>query len=162
MSTAKAAVVNANEISWDSLFPGDGLEDSCHRRRNQLETCIKKQKKSEQKTLFHFSVVNLETNVTLWEIFRKILVRTSTAHRWRSSKKKPCPQHEKEQMQPPRTTFSDLSDKISVPRGHDLFFHFSNMHQTHARARNGSKTRLRHFLTEMPYPSKTFKTQQGT
>ena len=87
MSTAKAAVVNANEISWDSLFPGDGLEDSCHRRRNQLETCIKKQKKSEQKTLFHFSVVNLETNVTLWEIFRKILVRTSTAHRWRSSKK---------------------------------------------------------------------------
>ena len=77
--------------------------------------------------------------------FRKIIVRTSTAHRWRRSKKKPCPQYEKQQIQRPVTTFSNLCDKIAVPRRHDLFFHFFNMHQTHARARKCSKTRLRHF-----------------
>ena len=34
-----------------------------------------------------FTAVELEKNVTLYEIFRKALVRTSTAHRRRSSKK---------------------------------------------------------------------------
>ena len=72
------------------------------------------------------------------------------------------PQYEKEQIQPPGTTFSNLSDKIAVPRGHNLLFHFSNMHQKNVRARKGSKTRVRHFLRETPYPSKTFKTQKGT
>ena len=44
-----------------------------------------------------------------------------------------------------------------------IFSHFFySMHQTNTRARKGSKTRLRHFLREMPYPSKTFKTQKGT
>ena len=49
-----------------------------------------------------------------------------------------------------------------MPRGHNIFFHLSNMHQTHARARKGSTTRLRHFLREMPSPSTTSRTQKGT
>ena len=34
--------------------------------------------------------------------------------------------YEKEQIQP-GTTFSKISDKIAVPRGHNLFFHVSNI-----------------------------------
>ena len=48
-----------------------------------------KQKKCGQKTtVLHVSVVELEENVTSREIFRHVLVRTNTAHRRRSSKKK--------------------------------------------------------------------------
>ena len=31
------------------VFLGDGLEDSCHRRRNQLETCLKNQRHVDKK-----------------------------------------------------------------------------------------------------------------
>ena len=120
-----------------------------------------KQKKCGQKTtVLHVSVVELEENVTSREIFRHVLVRTNTAHRRRSSKKKKSTPYEKKQIQPPGTTFSNLSDEIAGPEGHILFFHFANMHQTHSRARKGSKTRSRHLLRETPRESKTFETHK--
>ena len=47
-----------------------------------------KNKEMWTKHIVCFTAVELEKNVTSYEIFRKIVVRTSTAHRWRSSKKK--------------------------------------------------------------------------
>ena len=121
-----------------------------------------KTKKCGQKALvFHFSVIELEKNVTSWEIFRKILVRVrvllidggavkkNLAHSRRKNKSNHLEPH----FQTSATKSRCLEDTI--------FFHFSNMHQTHARARKGSKTSLTHFLREMPYPSKTFRTPKG-
>ena len=70
------------------VFQGGGLFDSSHRRRNQLETCLKKQRNVGTKTLCVYCCRATKKNVTSYEIFRKMLVRTATAHRWRSSKKK--------------------------------------------------------------------------
>ena len=47
-------------IQAGKVLPGDGLENSCHRRRDQLQKCLKKQKQMRTKnTAFHFSVVAL-------------------------------------------------------------------------------------------------------
>ena len=46
-----------------------------------------KTKKCGQKGTVCFSAVELQKNVKSYEIVRKMLLRTTTAHRWRSSKK---------------------------------------------------------------------------
>ena len=47
------------------VFQGGGLLDSCRRRRNRLETCLKKTNKCGQKnTAVCFTAVELEKNVT--------------------------------------------------------------------------------------------------
>ena len=82
-------------IQTGKVFQGGGLMDLSHRRRNRLETCLKK-KEMWTKNSLCWSAVEQEKNVTSYEIFRKIrvLVRTGTAHRWRSSKKNTWPQYE--------------------------------------------------------------------
>ena len=57
-----------------------------------------------------------------------MLVRSTTAHRWRSSEKITWPQHEKEQIQRPGTTFSNFSDKVEVPRGHEKCRRFATLY----------------------------------
>ena len=42
--------------------------------------------------------------------------------------RKKLAQYQKKQIQPPGTTFSNFSDKIAVPREHNLFFHVSNIY----------------------------------
>ena len=147
MSTAKVAVVNINGISYDSpwarVFPGDGLKDSCHRRRNRLETCLKNRRNVDKNTVFYLiQCCRARKKHYFVRFFSK---NTCTyLYCWSMEKvKTTCPQNEKEQIRPPGTKFSNFSDQIAV---HNLSFHFSTMHQTNARARKGSKTRLRHFF----------------
>ena len=54
-----------------------------------------------------------------------MLTSKSTAHRWKSSKKNAWPQYEKKQIQQPGTTFSNLSDTVVVPRGHENSYRFA-------------------------------------
>ena len=92
-------------IQTRKVLQGGGLMDLCRRRRNRLEACLTKQRNVWTKsTAVCFTVeprVELPKNVTWYivrdfsknarfEIFRKMLVRTTTAHRWRSSKKNTC------------------------------------------------------------------------
>ena len=53
--------------------------------------------------------------------------RTATAHHCRSSKKILWPQYDKEQIQRPETTFSNFSDKVAVPRGHENCCRFATL-----------------------------------
>ena len=54
-----------SRIQTRKVFQGGGLFDSCRRRRNRLETCVKKTNKCGQKnTAVCFTAVELEKNVT--------------------------------------------------------------------------------------------------
>ena len=82
-------------IQTGKVFPGDGLNDSCHRRHNRLETCLQKQRNVDINTVLFYQVFNSVVELLLWKktlhrerFFEKALARTSTAHRWKSSKKK--------------------------------------------------------------------------
>ena len=95
--TAKVAVVNLMKspkiyrvlVYTKKVFQGGGLFDLCRRRRNRLETCLKNQRNVDKKALFYCCRATKKRYI-VYEIFRKMLVRTTTAHRWRSSKKNTC------------------------------------------------------------------------
>ena len=69
------------------VFPGGGLRELRHRRRDRLETYLvpKKTMKCGQKMSCRVRRKGFTRYIVRYSY--EILVRTNTAHRWRSSKK---------------------------------------------------------------------------
>ena len=117
-------------IQRRKVFQGGGLMHSCRRRRNRLETCLKKKRRNvDQKHRVFYCCRARKKTLHRTRFFEKYSYVPSTAHRWRSSKKNTSPQYEKEQIQRPGTTFSNFSDKVAVPtrRGYENCCRFATL-----------------------------------
>ena len=74
-----------------------------------------------------FTYVELEKNVTSYEIFEKFSYVRVLLIDGGAVKKNTWPQYEKNHIQQPGTTFSNFSDKVAVPRGHENSCRFATL-----------------------------------
>ena len=106
------------------VFPGGGLRDSCHRRRNRPRRASKTKNCGQKKLCF---CVDVEKTLHRARFFEKYSYVPVLLIDGGAVKKNTWPQYEKNQTQPPGTTFSNFSDKVTVPRGHQNCCRFDTM-----------------------------------
>ena len=133
--TAKVAVVNLNEIAYDPpcsrVYRQGRYSKAVDLIIYVADPAIGLRRPSKNKEMWtkkHYFSVELPKNVKSYELLGKRLVRPTT-NRWRSSKKNTWSQYsyKKEQIQRPGTTFSNLSVKVAVPRGHENCYRLATL-----------------------------------